>query len=332
MKNRNHVLPLVAAPAALKGVTAVASVAKGAASLGSLVSKALPGLSDLGKITEGIVDKKLAAGIAAGHALGYSDQQLRQEPLYSIVAAIGQFPYTIKAVVNDPRPLFARIAGERGITLPSPDLNAFPYSPDMVCGPGTTWCSKIPDLIERVFGKGVADLSRARAPITSLPPASAPGFTEPVSARIQDETQKRTQETPAGGASLELLKPLIPVMDAGLLDAGIVPPKPLEEKALTFYERIVVPEGGGSFGLDEDIVAAIISFVAAKAQKKLAGEEQAPIYDKIGEVTLEVQEKLEEKVRQEADRKVGGFITGNISTILLALAAVILLASFGKKR
>src|SRR5690554_7654592 len=155
MKNRNHVLPLVAAPAALKGVTAVASVAKGAASLGSLVSKAVSGLSDLGKITGGFVDKKLAAGIAAGHALGYSDQQLRQEPLYSIVAAIGEFPYTIKAVVNDPRPLFARIAGERGITLPSPDLNAFPYSPDMVCGPGTTWCSKIPDLIERVFGKGV---------------------------------------------------------------------------------------------------------------------------------------------------------------------------------
>jgi hypothetical protein len=121
-------------------------------------------------------------------------------------------------------------------------------------------------------------------------------------------------------------------MDAGLLEAGVVPPKPLEDKALAFYERVVVPEGGGSFGLDEDIVAAIISFVAAKAQKKLAGEEQAPIYDKIGEVTLKVQEKLEDKVRQEADRKVGGFITGNISTILLAIAAVLLLASFGRKR
>src|SRR5690606_21591604 len=181
MKNRNHILPAAAAAPAAKGVVGLAST------IGSLVSKALPGLADLGKITEGIVDKKLAAGIAAGHALGYSDQQLRQEPLYSIVAAIGQFPYTIKAVVNDPRPLFARIAGERGITLPSPDLNAFPYSTDMVCGPGTSWCSKIPDLIERVFGKGVADLSRARAQINSLPPASTPGITEPVSARIQDE-------------------------------------------------------------------------------------------------------------------------------------------------
>jgi len=321
MKNRNHLAPLVAA--------AAGGVKTG---LAGLISSAVSGLSDVGKITEGIVDKKLAAGIAAGHALGYSDQQLRQEPLYSIVAAIGEFPYTIKAVVNDPRPLFARIAGERGITLPSPDLNAFPYSPDMVCGPGTTWCTKIPDLIERVFGKGVADLSRARAPITSLPPASMPGITEPVSARIQDETQKRTQETPPTGASIKLLEPLVPVMDAGLLEVGVVPPKPLEDKALAFYERVVVPEGGGSFGLDEDIVAAIISFVAAKAQKKLAGEEQAPIYDKIGEVTIQVQEKLEDKVRQEADRKVGGFITGNISTILLALAAVILLASFGKKR
>src|SRR5690606_27603961 len=127
MKNRNHIVPVVAAPAAVKGVTAIGSA------LGSLVAKALPGLADLGKITEGIVDIKLAAGIAAGHALGYSDQQLRQEPLYSIVAAIGQFPYTIKAVVNDPRPLFARIAGGRGINLPSHVQYAVHSSNDMLC-------------------------------------------------------------------------------------------------------------------------------------------------------------------------------------------------------
>src|SRR5690606_35745840 len=116
MKNKNHMVPIVAAPAAVKGVTAIGSA------LGSLVAKAYAGLACLSKVTEDIVDRKLAGGIAAGGAVGYSDQQLRQEPLYSIVAAIGQFPYTIKAVVNDPRPLFARIAGERGITLPSPEI------------------------------------------------------------------------------------------------------------------------------------------------------------------------------------------------------------------
>src|SRR5690606_25070023 len=127
MKNRNHILPAAAAAPAAKGVVGLAST------IGSLVSKALPGLADLGKITEGIVDKKLAAGIAAGHALGYSDQQLRQEPLYSIVAAIGQFPYTIKAVVIDPRTLFVRIAGERGINLPSHVQYAVHSSNDMLC-------------------------------------------------------------------------------------------------------------------------------------------------------------------------------------------------------
>src|SRR5690606_20312230 len=187
----------------------------------------------------------------------------------------------------------------------------------LVCGDGTTWCTKIPDLIEPIFGKGVADLSRTRQKISSLPPAATPGITEPVSARIQDATQKRTQEPPAD-QSLSILKPLVPVMDAGLKAIGQIPPNPLEAKAQLFYDKVVVPAGGGSYSLDEDIINAIIAFVAAKAAKKQAGEEQAPVYDKIGEITLKVEDKIASTAKTQVDKKIGGFLTDNLPMVLLA--------------
>jgi hypothetical protein len=185
-------------------------------------------------------------------------------------------------------------------------------------------------LIEQVFGKGVADLSRTRQPITSLPPATTPGITEPVSSRIQDATQKRTQEPPAD-QSLAILKPLIPVMDEGLKAIGQIPPTSLEAKAQMFYDKVVVPAGGGSYSLDEDIINAIIAFVAAKAAKKQAGEEQSPIYDKIGEITLKVEDKIASTAKTEVDKKIGGFLTDNLPMVLLAIGALFLFASFSRK-
>jgi hypothetical protein len=154
-------------------------------------------------------------------------------------------------------------------------------------------------------------------------------MTEPVSARIQNETQKRTQEPPSNG-NVEILRPLIPVMNVGLEKVGQIPPQSLEAKAQAFYDRVVVPGSGETFALDEDVVEAILTFVAAKAAKTAAGEEQSDLYNKIGEATLRIESKLMEAGRTKVDQKIGGFLTSNLPLFLIAIVALFAFASMGK--
>lgn len=307
---QDHIAPLIAA---------------GGSVLGNIFKKI--DLGTLGKVTPGIVDLKLASGIKAAQSLGYSDEQIRQEPIYSVVAGVGSFPVKITTVVADASNILKRFARENGITLPPPELNAYTYVPlpGGTAAGGPTSAA----IIAPIFGEGVAELSRTRQTITSLPPANAPGMTEPVSARIQNETQKRTQEPPSNG-NVEILRPLIPVMNVGLEKVGQIPPQSLEAKAQAFYDRVVVPGSGETFALDEDVVEAILTFVAAKAAKTAAGEEQSDLYNKIGEATLRIESKLMEAGRTKVDQKIGGFLTSNLPLFLIAIVALFAFASMGK--
>lgn len=120
----------------------------------------------------------------------------------------------------------------------------------------------------------------------------------------------------------EVLKPLEPVMVAGLKAAGVIPPNNTEDLAQMFYERVVKPSNAAASNydfLDDSIVNAIVAFVTTAKNQREAGQPQNPIMNAIGETTAKVETRLEEKGKEVVDQKVGSWITDNILYIVIGL-------------
>ncbi|MCK9479761.1 MAG: hypothetical protein M0R40_09750 [Firmicutes bacterium] len=291
------------------------------------IRKFIGGLST--GITKGIIDKKLAAAINAAYAAGYSTQQIRSEPLYTVVSSLGSLPISIANVVDNAPHHLKQHAADLGLQLPVPELNAFQYVKPSAGGPPSA------KIIRPIFGDAVADASAAGKTITSLPPSYQPGITEPVrSLPIEQKTDTGTK-TPIQDLDdselLALVKPLAPIMKEGLTDSGVVPPSDLGELTETFYYKVVQPAQGTIDGLDENIVAAVIAFVGSIASKKAQGETLPPVYDKIGELTLMLESQLQAQGKKVVDQKIGGFLTDNLFLIGLGLVLVLSLSMNRRK-
>lgn len=142
------------------GIDPVSIVAGGA----TLVTKLISG----GGITPGIIDRKLAAGILAARSLGYSDLQISMEPIRGIIDQIGQYPQSIKNVVNGPVELFQSLVKQQGIILPQPVNPPSKYTGTPEGGP------PVAPIIGSVYGPEIEALSRSNQTITVLPPPVTP--------------------------------------------------------------------------------------------------------------------------------------------------------------
>lgn len=128
-------------------------------------------------------------------------------------------------------------------------------------------------------------------------------------------------------AAVNQIKELDPAIDKALREIGAGVPNDQHDKLQLFADKIVGPgtatnlSGQGSEALSN----AAIEFIATLADKKRAGETLPPIYDKIAGAALRTQDKLESKVRQGAEQKIGGFVMSNGAMIGIAAALLLVM-------
>lgn len=182
------------------GLDPVSIIAGGA----GLVSKLISG----GGITPGIIDRKLAAGILAARSLGYSDLQIAMEPIRGIIDQIGQYPQSIKNVVNGPVELFQTLAREQGIQLPKPANPPTPYTGTPAGGP------PVAPIIGAIYGPEIEALSRSNQTITVLPPPVTP-------AQVQAQQVAQAAAEKAKGLLPAGVSPWLILGGVAVLGAGI---------------------------------------------------------------------------------------------------------------
>lgn len=157
-----------------------------------------------GGITPGIIDRKLAAGILAARSLGYSDLQISMEPIRGLIDQIGQYPQSIRNVVNGPVELFLTLARDQGIQLPQPVLPQKPYTGTPEGGP------PVAPIIGAIYGPEIEALSRSNQTITVLPPPITPSMVQ----KMQEA--KAQAESVLGGNSIWWILGGVAVLGGGI--------------------------------------------------------------------------------------------------------------------
>jgi hypothetical protein len=150
-----------------------------------------------------------------------------------------------------------------------------------------------------------------------------------------------------GLASRALLAPLVPlkgVMVRALKNKGIAMSKktPINTLAKEFYNKVVVKHSGGNFEevhFDEDldhvagatlsaIASAIVTFIKGLKKKKEEGEPLSKTENIVVSGTEAVEQKIQEKAKEEAAKEVGGRILFDRKTQYIIIGVVILLIGF----
>lgn len=200
-----------------------------------------------------------------------------------------------------------------------------------------------------IFFKTVADLGK---PVTSIPGTPFAQFGrhrgkafksyDAMLAALYQTAEiyypELTGLTPATGENPpieEVVAPLTKVMENAIRDTGSMPDKETMGGLLKQFNETVVDPATGKDSTStstgkEALGNAAIEFISTLCEKKRNGETLPPIYDKIAEGCMRVQEKIENKVKSGIQGDIGAFVTDNV--LLIGIAAMLLLFAIMSKK
>jgi hypothetical protein len=129
------------------------------------------------------------------------------------------------------------------------------------------------------------------------------------------------------------IAPLIKTIDNAILDTGKIPPETVQEKLQVFNDAIVSPATGtppSSSAGTSALADAAIAFIGSLMEKKKSGEQLPGVYDKIATAGIEVENKIEGKVRSTVEGNIGEFVTKN--AVLIGFAVLLLILAVIKRK
>lgn len=138
-----------------------------------------------------------------------------------------------------------------------------------------------------------------------------------------------------------ILEPFRNLMNETLQSKGIHPPSDIADLTQLFYNTFVAKTGSGVepmnfdtmlpgdvYHADEAVLNAVVTYVKTLIDKKQSGQTLPKVQDRIATAGISVQNKLTDEAKKEVEARVGETVVGNTKTILIVIAAVVVVVLF----